>query len=185
LRNKELASNLLTIGIIAGLIFLVYYLHGKYSFGPIDEIAEAKALVRPMIKKYEGLSLTPYPDGGRTAICYGNEFNIKNVKATPEECERLLDAGINESSDAVSTLVDVPLSPGQRAALIDFVYNLGRGSLATSILLEKLNSGDYDGAGEELLMWIYITNSDGEKEVSVKLQFRCDEREVLWERISS
>jgi GH24 family phage-related lysozyme (muramidase) len=145
-----------------------------------DHVTEAKALVRPMIKKYEKISLTPYPDGKGMAICYGHQLDIEKIAVTLEECERLLTVDIEYSADAVLDLVTVDLTVEQMAALIDFVYNLGRGSLARSTLLKHLNAGKYDLAGDELLRWTKI-NVDGEMVDSPLLVERRAEEKALWD----
>ena len=53
----------------------------------------------------------------------------------------------------VESLVEVPLTDNQFAALASFTFNLGRGSLAKSTLLRKLNARDYNGAAEEFHKW--------------------------------
>ncbi|MFK3650072.1 lysozyme [Lysobacter enzymogenes] len=45
------------------------------------------------------------------------------------------------------------LSAPQRAALIDFVFNLGKADFAGSTLLARLNSGDYAAVPGQLLRW--------------------------------
>jgi len=50
-------------------------------------------------------------------------------------------------------LVTVPLNANQFAALVSFTYNAGAGRLASSTLLKKLNSGNYDAAASEFPRW--------------------------------
>ena len=44
-------------------------------------------------------------------------------------------------------------SRSEKAALVDFTFNLGSGNLQTSTLLKLLNAGDYAGAANELPKW--------------------------------
>lgn len=41
-----------------------------------------------------------------------------------------------------------------QAALIDFTYNLGQGSLASSTMARMFNAGDHDAGCEQLRLWI-------------------------------
>jgi len=71
------------------------------------------------------------------------------------ECDAWRDQDLAKADAAVRRLVHVPLNKWQRAALIDFTYNVGSGNLAKSTLLRKLNAGDYDGACAEYRRWVY------------------------------
>lgn len=109
-------------------------------------------------KKWEGLSLTEYPDEGHTGIGYGHDLlpgesypdGIDQAKA-----DDLLAADVQKAVNAVQRLVTVPLSNPQLAALVDFVFNEGPGALERSTLLKKLNSGDYNGAADQFTAWDY------------------------------
>jgi lysozyme len=39
-------------------------------------------------------------------------------------------------------------------AIVDFAYNLGVGRLQTSTLKRKINAQDWDGAKEQLMLWV-------------------------------
>lgn len=53
----------------------------------------------------------------------------------------------------VDQLVKVPITVNQKAALTDFVYNVGAGNFRSSTLLRKLNAGDVQGAAAEFARW--------------------------------
>jgi lysozyme len=43
---------------------------------------------------------------------------------------------------------------GKLNAIVDFCYNLGVGRLQTSTLKRKINQQDWDGAIEQLKLWV-------------------------------
>jgi lysozyme len=43
---------------------------------------------------------------------------------------------------------------GKFNAIVDFAYNLGVGRLQTSTLRRKLNAQDWEGAKEQLRLWV-------------------------------
>ena len=47
------------------------------------------------------------------------------------------------------------LSDDQFAALVSFTFNMGGGALQRSTIRQKINYGQYQDAGLELLRWIY------------------------------
>lgn len=53
----------------------------------------------------------------------------------------------------VTQAVRVRINPQQRAALVDFTYNVGNGQFLESTLLRTLNTGDYEGAAEQFPRW--------------------------------
>lgn len=108
------------------------------------------------LKKEEGFRSETYQDiAGVNTIGYGHTGyaaypgNVIN----PQRGERLLQEDAQEAAKAVRDLVKVPLDDFQRAALISFAFNLGRGALQSSTLLKKLNAGDYQGAADEFPRW--------------------------------
>jgi lysozyme len=71
--------------------------------------------------------------------------------------------------------VKVALTQGQFDALVDFVFNLGAGRLASSNLLSYLNAGEYDAAAWQLLAWDHV----GSREVA-SLKVRREAEFRLW-----
>ena len=69
---------------------------------------------------------------------------------------------IGEAEKAVQRLVRTALAQGQFDALVDFCFNLGQGRLAASTLLADLNSGRYDVAAEQLLLWDHAGAQENE-----------------------
>ena len=55
---------------------------------------------------------------------------------------------------ALDALVMVPLTEGQRAALLSFIYNVGRGAFARSTMLVHINAGRMDSAASEFTRWV-------------------------------
>ena len=110
-----------------------------------------------LIKAFEGFIPKIYLcPAGKPTIGYGHVVRNETIHQpiTEEEAERLLLTDLDEIyEDAVMNLVKVDLTQGQFDALVSFCYNLGKGNLARSTLLKKLNWGDYAGAAEEFERW--------------------------------
>ncbi|MGO4402188.1 lysozyme [Achromobacter sp. PAB15] len=99
----------------------------------------------------------PYIDPvGVLTVCDGHtgpDIDPKRIY-TDSECDAWRDADLAIADRAVRRLITVPLNDWQRAALIDFTYNLGAGNLAESTMRRKFNAGDYAGACAELDRWV-------------------------------
>ncbi len=110
-----------------------------------------------LLKESEGFRRKVYLDAnGLPTIGYGHRLlhpeSFPNG-VTEQQAEELLAGDVGQAEQAVRRLVRVPLSQGQFDALVDFCFNLGAGRLAASTLLADLNSGRYDAAAEQLLLW--------------------------------
>lgn len=99
----------------------------------------------------------PYIDPvGVLTVCdghTGSDIDPKRIY-TDAECDAWRDADLDIADRAVRRLITVPLNDWQRAALIDFTYNLGAGNLADSTMRRKFNAGDYEGGCAELDRWV-------------------------------
>lgn len=85
----------------------------------------------------------------------------KGMTITQQRAEELLEIDIRRFESAVGKMVARAVSQGQFDALVDFAFNKGSQALAGSSLLRKLNAGDFSGAADEFLRWIY--GGDGTK----------------------
>lgn len=134
---------------------------------PLEETIETPAVVsppwyplcEPLTKASEGCVLVAYPDpasGGDPWTCgYGatGAGIMRGTVWTQAQADARLTADLLRFGAAVDKLVTVQLSPQQKAALVDFAFNVGTGSLGTSTLLKLLNAGDYTGAAEQFARW--------------------------------
>jgi lysozyme len=93
--------------------------------------------------------------------------------------EKLLAIDIATAELAVERLVKVVLTQGQFDALVDFVFNLGAGRLASSSLLSYLNAGNYDAAAWQLLAWDHA----GSREIAA-LKTRREAEFRLWNPVT-
>lgn len=109
-----------------------------------------------LVKKSEGLRLVVYRDiVGYATVGYGHKSDRMQVgnSITAEAAESLLEQDLIAAESAVMSMVKVGLNDNQFSALVDFVFNLGAGSLQTSKLLKLLNAGNYVAAGNEFGKW--------------------------------
>lgn len=114
----------------------------------------------PLTALSEGCKLTAYPDpasgGDPWTIGYG--ATGPDIHAglvwTQEQAVDRLHTDLMRFGAAVDGLVKVEMSPWQKAALVDFAYNLGAGALASSTLLKLLNAGDMQGAAMQFNVWV-------------------------------
>lgn len=110
-----------------------------------------------LLKKSEGFRDRVYADvAGFRTIGFGHRLAPAEVYPdgiTLFQGEAILSHDLAIAEAAVERLVKVTLNQGQFDALVDFVFNLGAGRLASSTLLSYLNAGKFDAAAWELLAW--------------------------------
>jgi len=136
--------------IYIGLAILLILLFGK------------KVSALNLIKKFEGLELTSYPDtGGIWTIGYGNTVNKDTGQAIKPgdkidlaTAERWLKMDVAEREKKIKGLIKVPITANQMAAITSLVYNIGNGAFASSTLLRLLNQGaDKKLVADQFLRW--------------------------------
>ena len=120
-----------------------------------------------LIRAFEGLHLTAYPDGTGYSIGYGHHGALPGDVITHDQADRYLDSDVQEATAAITSQILVPLTQGQFDALVSFVYNVGVDAFTNSTLVAKLNAGDVPGAAEEFARWVYAGG-----QVSAGLQSR-------------
>ena len=105
------------------------------------------------IKRWESFRAAAYDDGyGNLTIGYGHKIKPGESVTRISEAEalQLLTQDVGWAEDAVNSYVRVALTQAQFDALVSLVFNWGPGNFAQSLLLQRLNAGDYAGAAERL-----------------------------------
>lgn len=126
---------------------------------------DALAVSLELIRRFEGLYLTPYlcPAGvatvgyGATFYEDGSRVQLIDLPITRDRAESLLLWHVKTVyMPAVIQLCPaiVREPPERAAALIDFTFNLGAGNLRTSTLRKLVNKGAWDKVPEELRKWV-------------------------------
>lgn len=110
-----------------------------------------------LIKFFEGLKLRAYKcPADIWTIGYGHTDGVApDDIVTEAQAISLLFEDVAKSERAVNQYVHVTLTQNQFDALVSFIFNLGIGNFRTSMLLKKINAGDYDGASKEFGRWIH------------------------------
>lgn len=152
------------------------------SFRQVDDdgvllVAELEAPGgRPVLKAYYDSKRVP-------TIGFGH---IKGVKigdtCTEAQAWKWLDEDLDEAELAVTQLVKVPLNRFQFAALVSWVFNVGRGAFYESTLLRLLNHGRYDLVDEQMMRWDKIKHDDGRVETLRGLRNRRIREAAWWNR---
>ena len=127
-------------------------------------------LAAELCRRFEGFSAKPYlcPAGVWT-IGYGSTYYANGDKVTKDDpsidreyAERLLmhelvhtyAPGAIRQCPILLTVAIKDKDWGKLNAIVDFCYNLGVGRLQTSTLKRKINQQDWDGAIEQLQLWV-------------------------------
>jgi lysozyme len=111
-----------------------------------------------LIKRFEGLVLTAYPDPGTGddpwTIGYGHTGPDVHpgLTITQESAEGLLRGDLMRFEAGIANAA-TPCSQGQFDALVSFAFNLGLKNLLGSTLLRLHRAGDYAGAAAQFSRW--------------------------------
>lgn len=118
---------------------------------------ELSAILKPLVRTFEGLKLEAYRDPvGLWTIGYGHRCTADQKDITLQEAEDLLH---KDCTVAYNQLIQkspqlISETEGRKAALTDFIFNLGVERYSTSTLKKKIDLSDWPGAHQELLRWV-------------------------------
>jgi lysozyme len=111
-----------------------------------------------LTEQFEGCSLSAYQDQvGVWTIGYGHTGSDvqAGLTITLAQAQALLLSDVAASASFVNQAVLVALVQDEFDALVDFVFNLGRGAFAGSTLLSDLNAGNFSAAAGQFDLWDY------------------------------
>lgn len=100
-----------------------------------------------LLKEFEGLVLTAYPDPGSKngipwTIGYGHTKGVKKGdKIMAAQAEEFLKADIAVAINVVRQYIKVPLNENQEGAMASFILNIGEGQFKKSSVLKYINAG--------------------------------------------
>lgn len=111
------------------------------------------------IANFEGFSEKAYIPvaGDLPTIGFGSTEGVKmgDTITVPKAIERLY-RDTEKAESAIGRCVKVPLAQHEFDAFTSFSFNVGTEAFCSSTLVKKLNSGDYEGACQELKRWVYV-----------------------------
>lgn len=116
-----------------------------------------------LIKQFEGVRKVAYLDSGdvptigagitASSPCLDRVY--LGMQISDAEVDALLECHVDYVQRELDGLIQVSITPNQRAALASFVFNVGVGNFSSSTLLKLLNEGDYEGAAAQFDRWIW------------------------------
>lgn len=115
-----------------------------------------------LVKGFEGLRLTAYPDPGTGGvpwtIGYGHTGGVyQGMTISEVQANAWLLDDLRAAGRAVADLVTWPINQNQFDALTSFVFNVGRTAFAGSTMRRLLNAGDIYGAAGQFQHWRYAS----------------------------
>lgn len=131
-----------------------------------------------LVKRFEGFISHAY-------LCPANKLTIgwghtgsdvkQSMVITEGEAEILLKKDLNKFASKITYSLEqdhITVNQNQFDALCSFAFNLGFSALVFSTLWKKLKQGDYEGASNEFLKWVYITKTDPKTGERFKLKLK-------------
>jgi lysozyme len=109
-----------------------------------------------LIKHFEGCKLKAYLCPAKVWTCgYGaTGADVgRGTVWTQEDADDRLAKDLVKFERAAARMVRVPVTEGQKSALISLMYNIGSTAFQESTLLKLLNAKDYRGAGAQFGRW--------------------------------
>ena len=95
---------------------------------------------------WDGKQLKGKPGLAKSKEIYPNGISMA-------EAEQLLKLDLHRFERAVNSLVKVPITDNQFAALVSFAFNVGEGALAKSTLLKLVNAKEFLSASCQFARW--------------------------------
>jgi len=118
----------------------------------------AAAAAAAFVATHEGTILRTYRDPiGIITACTGHvDSSLKmGTTYTAAQCQEMLYVDLVKHADDLDC-VQVPLTDGQKVALLSFTFNVGRGKFCGSTLVQKANAGAQPLEWcAELKRWVY------------------------------
>jgi GH24 family phage-related lysozyme (muramidase) len=126
-----------------------------FHFTPAREAGFERAIVAAIVGQEVGNITDDLCRGAATTGGHHRPHWARPYTSAITEAEAcaLVKRDLTASNITVSSVCHVPLTADERAALDDFVYNLGAGNFRSSTLLKLLNAGDYAGAASQFDLW--------------------------------
>ena len=121
--------------------------------------ADAVSIAMALIKKWEGLKLTAYPDpatgGAPWTIGYGSTGPgiVKGVTWTQAQADERLRADVRKFMDGVLAALRAPVHPHELGAMTSLAYNIGGKEFANSTLVRRFNEGNRPAAAAQFDVW--------------------------------
>lgn len=138
-----------------------------------------------IIKKWEGLELTAYPDpatkGEPYTIGYGHTSLAgppkvtRGMKITSAQASDILKDDLGKFEVTVSKLLKRTPTQSQFDAMVSLTYNIGGKNFQNSTVLRKFNAGDIPGAADAFMLFVKANG----KTMQGLVNRRSDERALF------
>lgn len=122
----------------------------------------AKQKADTLAESFEGFSAAPYWDDAGQVWTQGfgsthddkcNPITANSPPITRETAIAWLEDDMNFAFMDIAEAVKVPLTDDERAALADFIYNVGSGNFNGSTMCRLINQGNMAAADAEFQRW--------------------------------
>lgn len=118
-------------------------------------------LAEGIVKQWEGLYLSPYPDiadvptigWGTIAYPNGQHVTLDDPPITEAYAEQCLTFEMTNKAAALAGCLARDPTIHQAAAMLSFAYNIGVPAFSTSTVRNDFNTGNVQGVADAFLMW--------------------------------
>jgi len=115
-------------------------------------------MAKGLARRFEGLRLVRYLcPAGYPTIGYGHRCAADQEPIDEARAEALLDADMLASHDQAVRYCQqlAEADAGKRAAVADWVFNLGSGRWRSSTFRRRVAAGDWQAAADECRRWVH------------------------------